>query len=589
MLLGRRYLHVVGTLLLLAAAIAIALPLLEWLRSDGPSFGLYDMRGPRKLPPYDPKRYHPAGYQQSTTVYGLHMTRHTEESGCALRNAALVPADPVAILEAAPGATATLPDGEKLRVAALTLMPQRRADSPMTLPMETVYVDPATGDWMTHDAARAVNRMLGRGDQPVWWSANFTEGMSYSLTIVLLSSLRSEDIELVDLFDSRTGGSLMGGSSSGTQQLVPPQDGFRSISQFSKGVDAVRPTPLAARFEIRQGPETVIALKPEAPQRFPWNGHEYTLRNISTLQNGREIVVTGEPKPKGMSGTTTINPGSFKVVFDSLPPAMTRVKAFGKDGAEIPASGWSTEEWMFPGDATNLDHIEIRLRPGYAAVVFKLPTLPVVPKANRRTTDLMEMVLPPVMVDNEWEWRPLIASLIQARVRSQGLTAAPLTLPIELGGKTVREVLAMEHQRYPPHEVVFTEVDGEYATLERRPPGRPIAKACVWALLAGAMALALPKAMLLLAAVALRRNLRPRGYRDLTIWDAEHLAGELRRKGWRLPLRDDLATIPGVDIDDMRSVVAFMRRGEGGVTWLALNHRSAPSNPTDPIDLPHPK
>lgn len=572
---GRRPFYLIAILLALVAAVKLGAAAVSWGAKawGGPTFGLADRRDPGRLPPYASRPAITGPYTELVEVQAPFITTHHSENASRLASFDTPPPEPVAIIEAGPTGTVTLPGGGRIRLRALRFFPQT-ANNPDFLPVEKVYCDP-TGKWMAREEAMALNKLLSPGGDPALVQ-NLTSdnGLPWYVEVVLETDLEKEELNSEGLFDTLTGGQAGGGGGYGWAPLANSADGMKHLVSYGSVLDAVRPTPAVIWLRAKVGGKETLTLAPAAPQPFKLHGQEYTLRNITHYPANAETVFVGGPKvgPRALSGFWS-GPGSFKVVFDTVPYGIAAVEAFDTGGNKFGSVGGGSTEWAFRGDPATVGRIEITSYPDYAYAIVKLPEFPVVPEANRQTSNLMKMVLPPTTVSNEDHWNQLVGSVLQVSAfgwRKNPPTVA-LAYPMDLGGKTVADLVAMEHSRYPPSEWAIHMSDG-HARIEHDPLWTGLASAHprLWwivgkpnhlggLLLNLAVLIALLKAGRLAQAAALRRALRPRGYDMLTIWDAEVLVAALGRKARKLPLYSDIAVIPGVDVTKIATVVSFMR------------------------------
>lgn len=552
----RNYIYSNIAVLLAALLVQAVLFALALLRQGGPTHGLYDMRDPSRLPPYQAT---PTAPTRRLTVYGPYFTEHFDGPA----PMAAIPAPPEAIVEADTSRTATLPNGRRVGLRALRFFPQPGAGGAENLPVEQVYCDPE-GRWMDHDAALELHQqLLQLSPEPgMAWNRVLNPSFPWFMGIVLATDAEATDLVPIGLFDTRTGGRV---ADTFSVEVADLPDGAGRLVTFGAGIDGVRPTPMALHLHVRTGEATVISLAPTAPQTFVWEGRRYTLLNIAHWDGSHEVLFAGTPLPPGHRQQLTISSLDWRLTFQSLPEGLATLSAYDKQGNEITSVGNKRLEFGFEGHPEDIGRLEIVMKPDHALVVIPLPELPVVPEANRHTSDLMAMVLPPV--DEDYPQGGILAgALLQLRFTFR----AGSVLIGQHSGGTVGDYVGKQWLRNPLSEIVMGEgPDGPYldrlpagTTRARLAPRRAAAMAFVlsWRSVALALALlAVIKLIGLARAVALRRALRPRGYAALTILQAETLVVGLGRRAWKLPAREELAIIPGVDVEDMRTVVTLMR------------------------------
>ena len=528
---GRKPFFGIAVLMLVGALLHWSLPMLLWWTGRPQSLGVHDVRVLDNLP---------------------------KASG----------ASPDTQLELEAGETLTLPDGKRLKLLALQFLPQHLKGAGDAIPVEGVYCD-LQGKWITGDEAVELNRRMMQYPDPRFVRNGFlNNGVGWEVSVIGMTDIPFGRIKL-GLFDSETGGPPQTWKGMGYSWFCKPVDGLGTLAQVSFPYDGVRPTPMVLRLEVKYGEETEIQLKPNPGESFTWQGKAYTLQSIAP-----RVLPNRPGNPQDPYG---LGPGfaPMAYTFSALPAEMQSIVPYDKAGVKLPYTGLTDELWEFAGP---VEHINIRLMPSAIKVTMKLPPFPVVPEGNRHTTDVSAMILPPTVVSNQMDWDGLLSLLLQAEYKSYYGTVQPkseLAFPLDVGGKTVGEVLAIESARFPPNELVLvpkpvamrTDRVARGTTANRQYPGaivflKSVAR-CAPGVLALAGLLSVWKTILLVAAASLRRALRPHGYGDLALWQAEFLAAKLRRRAWKLPARDELAALPGVDLEDLRTVVALMRRKAG--------------------------
>lgn len=601
----RAYLRAFAAILLFVAVVHVLPVLLALARFGGPTFGLYDLRGPQGRPAYRLWKSYPAAVTDFTTVYGPSVTQRYESSVTLPRLPARDPmADPTATAEAPATETITLPDGKWLRLRAMQFWPQCLPGSPL-LPVEEVYCNP-DGTRMPREAAAKLNHELDPVAEPsMAWNPTTNIGLPWTIGFVLESNVPEDDLTLMGLFDVRTGGSSDGRVKNlprrqlqrpPAERVRPPDDPYDPgyylstvPASHSDGApptwlttvfvpfSAVRPTPLELHLRVRHGPQEILSLPTAAPQKFEWQGRGYEFRQIIEPDKGAKRVYAGYP----LAGPPQyFQPGSgHLLVFYPFPGSITAVRAFRTDGSEIARTAGRMAEYEivgqsefgFAGPPQDSARLEISLKPAFSFAVLRLPDLPIIPEQNRHTGDLMKMVVPPTAVADEREFRNLLGAVLQTQYNE----GYPMqhhfgTFAWKLGGSTVRELVMEDRALFPSEVKLDRSESGVYMyhqasgkeRAKRQPRltafltqiSRPIIPVVAVALLA------IIRLTTLLLAVSLRGTLRRRGYTALRVLEVEFLLVHLGRRTWKLPSRDELAIIPGVDVEDMRTVVALMRK-----------------------------
>lgn len=576
---GRRPFYLIAILLSLVVAVKLGAAFVAWKARSwrGPTFGLSDLRDPKRLPPYAYRPPVPGPFPISTEVKGPFGTTHYPTMSKWAGSSDISGLEPVAIIEADATETVTLPGGVTIRLRALRFLPSDV--SSRTLPVEEVYYDPS-GRWMDRDEAMELNRLVNpEGDPGQVRNRNFRarSARQWSVGVVLETNLQETDFSSEGMFDSVTGGEV--GPITGGYPVFAADlpNGTRLIRLRESAFDTVRPTPAVLWLHVKLGEPETVRLTSTAPQSFKLHGRECRLNAIGHFPGGKYANFAGRAAnwQTGVPGEG--REGEFTLKFEQLFQSVIGISAYDNDGNKLEQRSGALSN-TFRGDPASLGYVEIRAKPDCAYVIFKLPQWPMVPEANRQTTDLMKMVLPPMTISNQEEWNALVARLLQVRMWGGGFMGIPpasaLSFPMEVGGRTVGDLVAMEHSRFPPNEWVISKVVldnvGHWpvgTTFLRKHPVLAWFVTNMNKLMAGLLLVAavigMAKGVRMGRAAALLRALRPRGYDMLTIWDAEVLVAGLGRLARKLPAHNDLATVPDVDIDDLDSIIAFMRRTRG--------------------------
>lgn len=563
-------------LALLVLWIQLGLPMLARWGAAPAKFTLDEVRVPQNLPPYDPR----ARLEESVTLFGPFGREHY--AGWANQPLRLwnfyKPEETTRVFEAAVGETLTLPAGERIRIRAIKLLPQSTTCK-NDIPIDNIFCD-AHGKWMPRDEAISLNRQLGNKHDPTKTRNGYCrQSTAYLLDVVVQTDFAFEDCAGLAVADVKTGANL--GCSGWVPRAEVPasEDALNHFITYECDLDGVRPTPLALHMNVRQGKEQLVTLGAAIPQSFTVDGRRHTLLALKD-EYYSTMYFDGQRHLQRSS----------RLVFDSLPGNILEIHLYDREGTELYQEGaiWRRQgraapedirppnEIWFQGAPEQFHHLFIRIRPDPVRVILNLPDLPIIPEANRKTDDLMEMVLPETKVIGDLGWRILIRSCLQV---GYDPTVVPATLtplqPVDVTGKTVRELLAMDAARYPPHEMVLI-TRGEGPRLDRVPPGttRPLHAPWLTALTLSLQQMK-PRLILIIAVLTLwktlslwyasrlRRALRLRGFDEITIWQAEYLASRLGSRAWRIPPYDHIATLPGATMDDLRYVVRLMRHRPG--------------------------
>lgn len=588
MLAGRRYFYSIFGLLLVFSAANVTLWILRERRSGGPSFGLYDLRSEMYLPPYEPVD---GDSPAKVTVFGSALTYSYELERELGR---LVPEEnppPIATFDVPAAEEVVLPDGHRIRLRAIAVYPQNRGPGAPPLSVEEVFLHPS-GRWMTREEGEQLYKEIEPDGDPDRVTTPYRDHyLAYYLGLVLETDLEPSDLDVLGLYDTKTGGCDLA-FRSGVWWLKAQADkrGTRSLMLGPFHYAGVRPTPLALHLRVLQGEKTVLTLFPNEPRDFEWQGKTYAFRGLDSgfAVRCRSPIMMDmygsnyEPEfRRGYDPLDGMWAGGFRLMLDSLPPGITSVETLSRNGSPTGLMAMKELGDTDQGQLEPTERVELHLKPENAYVVLRLPEIPVVPEQNRRTEDLMKLVLPPMVIDSDWRWQKLLSALLQAEYRVFGIKPKyQLSFPIDVGGKTVGEILKMEHDIYGEYEFVTARL-GQDVVMRRHPLGADLARnsshtgliltafqnLTPWFL--GLFGIVTMMNVISLArAATLRRALRLRGYEELTIWDVEFLHAQLGAKAWKLPHREELATIPGIDANNPESLAKLMRRAREEVVTL---------------------
>ncbi len=515
-------------------------------------------------------------YEKKLRVFGPSITAHyTEEVPRA--QADLPP--PVHVV-AQPGEMIVIPTGETIRLAAIAVtpsLPDERGRYVGFEPEKVLY-SPDGGLMSEEEAKSFLFRANGYAEEYQAYGS-LTHLDRFQLGIMIEAELGHDRIISGVLRDGRTGGVANISNSGDTRSTNETHDRSRLFSHtLSFGVAGVRSPPLELHLVIHGG-DPVFDEFPLGPQfdisfhdgpaqiRGYWAGpyHEYRRKN-------RELTQKELASPESLQDDSR---HKFTIEFDRLPKGFSSVKVILKNGTELSSRSheWGTNGGKFDFDAFYGDVKTIRVvsytKP--VRVVLKLPNLPTYPKQNRGRTDIAEMELPDLTLNNDRELQTLIGNVLQANMLVENRLRAAATTPnafypLQTRGMTVGELLQLYRGAFPANEVVL-ESGPEGSVVSLRPAGatrtarapqlavlyRNLSSAWIVASIVMSV-LGLWKILLLVRASVLRRALMARGYTWLTLWQAEWLVVSLGRGAWRIPPYDELGAVPGVDPDKVESI-----------------------------------
>jgi len=169
MIFGGRFPILVVLVLGLVVAGTKGVPwVLKQFREPTPVFRVDDVRDARYLPPYAPTLGSEAvARREDITVYGSSVTaRYVKTRESTLGGQSL---KPEAVIAGDAGERFVLPDGDRLSLAALVLIPNAELPrTPVKIPLEEVYHHP-DGQRMTRQEAEALRDRFGMNGDAFDW------------------------------------------------------------------------------------------------------------------------------------------------------------------------------------------------------------------------------------------------------------------------------------------------------------------------------------------------------------------------------------------------------------------------------------
>ncbi len=250
----------------------------------------------------------------------------------------------------------------------------------------------------------------------------------------------------------------------------------------------------------------------------------------------------------------------------------------GQDTAMGASDGWIRFNQKENSTGINIGHLCIRQ--GYPVGV-KIKEIPGLPNSNRGIGNLLEARVGDITFTTQQELEMFEAGALQSRVTSNGSfgqfqftgVGQPgllqgQTLPVTFRDATVRDIVDSHRAALGfPHSIIVCNDRIVFA-----PPGaarqvyqpklsRALNIAGDTGLLVTALAilLLLLKTFWLIRSRSVLNHVHTNGYTDFGLFQAEALYLGLGRKAWRIPPRDELGTVPGVDPQKTASIVRFLR------------------------------
>jgi len=539
---------------------------LKQFREPTPVFRVDDVRNLRYVPPYGiPPEWDGDHNLATVRVHGPSVTSWYSVRPANPNYETLPPVD--AVITVAADEMADLPDGEQIGLSAIALIATRPIVGPVDGEMRVEGVFHPSGRQLSVEEVQALLDQTGFGS-PSQFMNPMNSGHPWKLQFVIKANLDPDNIANLTLRDSVTGGVV------GARMMpITPLHPYGGYILETVPWPGVHTNPMTLHLLVRQGGKVELEFEPAAPQILEWMETSFELEGIFFQSGHGEPIqlLSGKDDQRGLvpsmlQATTTL---SFHTMVDSG----NEFKAQLKNGRLL-SSRVSSEKVLvqFPARPEDIEAIVMVSRPRVVHVAIELPQLPGIPEHSREVEDIRDMVLPPAIVENQGHMNALLASVLQMGWANSLPAATPSSFPLDVGGMSVRQLLHSELARYPDSEIAITSgaytnpflsvtQAGQHRRVFSPSLGRAIALLSnTWLLfLIAASLLALIKGWILMRAHDLHRILKMRGYRVWSFWDAERAYLGLGRRAWNIPSRDELGALPGVDGEDVRSVVEFIK------------------------------
>ncbi len=460
--------------------------------------------------------------------------------------------------------------GGRLRLAAIAVR---------TIPFDSTVLQPSTpvrlydpdGKPMAVSDQEALVERTGVAKEQ--WIGGWRPGDTYSICFLLEEDGKPDYRGMTaDLRDARTGWPI----DYPTSPWLELHDGemvrLRTYV-FAGNSVAAGPADLHLTW-LGPGVEVGIPSHPGTAVRH--KDQRIFLRAIGRLHGGLlEIEGNDEQRDRSAIAAALKKDGNVALVFDALPYNLSELVAFDSEGdrvllnsaTRINKSGMTILTASVPANLPLNFKLLHRQRTHRA--ILKLPFLPELPKENRSVADFTDCIVSKATFRNGKEMENFLSRALQTRWASR----PPVTTPqVTFENVTVGDILRHYRQAAGPHSIIqtsrhfnhTTKVEPPGTARTRHTPFRAHVLNVVlngWKVLGILAATVLAfKVWALIQARRLKTVLRFRDYTDLTLWDTERLWLMLGRRAWRLPHRDELGTIPGVDPGDIGSIVRFVSK-----------------------------
>jgi hypothetical protein len=447
MILGGRFPLLVILVFGLIVAATKGVPwVLKQMREPIPEFPVNEVRNQRYVAPYgfpgDPGDVDKLGTVRVhgpavSAVYSTHVPDPRYDT--------LPSVD--AVIKVAANETVTLPDGERLGLAAIALVPTWAVLKPSDGEKREEGIFDPNGRRMSVEEVESLLMRTGLNATPLFMDTSNT-GHAWKLQFVIESELDIDHFVEIRLRDSTSGGLIGGGFYPSWRPH--PHEGFLLETISWPGV---HPTPMALHLLVRQGEKVELEFEPVAPQLLEWEETPFELEAIYFqprvgepihLVSGREDQRSLVPSFPGVTTTFT---------FHTMVGHGSAIRARLKDGSVLNPRVAEETIIQFHARHEDIEALQVISGPRVVHVAMELPELPGVPDQNREVSDIRDMVIPPTLVEDQRQLDGLLSSILQANRTVLVPGAVQPAFPLEVGGMTVRELLMTELGGYPQYEL----------------------------------------------------------------------------------------------------------------------------------------
>lgn len=318
------------------------------------------------------------------------------------------------------------------------------------------FFDPDLREW----TADEIERRLSDGDNR---TLDF-HGAYPSVCFQLRSSLSEEAVILgARAFDARTHHPIDGAFSI--------QGSLNDTLKISGDLRMWHPAPIELVLDLALGPPEVIELDATPSTSARYSGGELTLlvkaggmRNLSALTTGTETEVALIAEPERDKGSTCL-------LFASLPKAQSwplEIECLDRDGRVLPKVGSATfnifKRENVDADVGAVHSVRARYFNTRVRLVFRLDEIPGLPLYNRDVDNLMDVRIPYLKVDREYEFNELIGSLTQMSMPGVGLSGGQFPSPMVFRDVTVAELVETSARLHGPKHGVL--IDQRVPSIE---------------------------------------------------------------------------------------------------------------------------
>ncbi len=584
---------------IVVAILVTVIPVIK--RSSRPYHGLDISQipdNPRYMPPHNPQEFVRLEEAKESPVilFGPTNTYHYTEE---FHEKTLFLSDyPPKIIEAQADEEVTLLDGSRISIAAL------RIERLTSGNFQEVFYTPLF-ETMEQEEFDRFKDILNRR-QPHTRPYDQMEGLPYVLTVYIKHNMNHLRFETAGIYDPETGGSLSPlKHEEWHENFLDPKDPEAAFIQYidwKSELVGLEPTEADLHLSVKGGGGKSYKVDIDEPTPIVFSGMEYPVQEIIRLSEdmtpsilhgdtpdwldkaklGNRVIVGFKENPPFVRAPSLVDE-EWKVYTgqEKCPCAFVDAQAYTEKEVLNMCHFWDVEPvYLFDvPEGVNLSHFEMTLEEQSTRIIFRLPEIPVGDPRNKDRPFLEKQLPDLTLVDDD---------ALVAHIKGIFRKADPLTRDAELKHRfrgwsaginlnnkipasmikpTVGEVLEVFQTQYPEAHYVFSQdymtaadnLGREYDFSEKGLLSIGFLFSNFHLMSIYIYIFLLMKIIALIFARNLQKILFLRGY-SFRIWEAEYILLTLKKKAYKIPPRDEVAAIPGVDPDKVKDINELMKK-----------------------------
>lgn len=261
----------------------------------------------------------------------------------------------------------------------------------------------------------------------------------------------------MDLFDARTHRSLSSGYSSHTTP-----DGF----SLEPTVRLWHKAPIEAFVHLAHGHPQLFHIDPLDHDEKQIGPARIKLAAVlSGLDSGISSSSDGHTNRIWLhfaSGSAERQTAVVLFVWPNAYRAPIDCEILDADGNKLETAGSSTSGPMHVinvrADGNRIKNIRLKFYPLVSRVRFSIPFVPALPPENAAITNLLDVRIPCLRIEAEYEFRASLESLLQLTIPFQTMNFPQSYFPVTFTNRTTRELLDEYLQFAPPKQHPFVNV-----------------------------------------------------------------------------------------------------------------------------------